>query len=456
MADRIDVQGMWWLPEDKEHKVAGWFTWDQDTGGDLRLQGQLRPARWDDNVLPDGTVQKVRRGRTRTRSELTYPIVHGQVNRKAFTLLDCFSTNVTNHFPSDSTTEKVHVDRVLEAPVLFTDYDDLRFDRSHIAVRHLTGWVGLSGLSRPSEARAPGSDNLFSVLEAAFLPRLEARHGEGSVSLSQSLRETGDHVHTIGVEQTWALMFKYPTARPLDSLIDTASDIQDLVSIAVGLTADFEGVTFEHPDIPLLSLAGTQIGDSRAQVNYYARWSNRSDNPEPVKRHDMYFSFEAFGGIEGIGRWLTVAKNYRTELGRVMATRYSRSMYLEDRIMNVCAALESFDTVRRSTGREKVNFVDHIMESMAFAGKPFGDLLTTNPDEWARKAKNLRHDLAHHRERLRMNTSDAAYGMSEQLFWLFALCMLRLAEAPEAVYVSIANHANFRWLIELATEDTAL
>jgi hypothetical protein len=65
----------------------------------------------------------------------------------------------------------------------------------------------------------------------------------------------------------------------------------------------------------------------------------------------MYFTFDDIGGIDGVQRWLEVASAHRTELGRVMATRYGTDMYLEDRIMNVCAALDSLDKQRRNTGK---------------------------------------------------------------------------------------------------------
>lgn len=451
MADPLDIQGLWWLPDDRDHKVPGWFTWSPDCGGDLRLLGQFRPDTWEDNVLPDGTVQKVKRARARTRRDLTYALVHGQVGNKNYTLLDGISITRRGHLPSDMPTERVHIDRVLEATAWFTDINDLRFDRAHIDLRHLTAWVGHTGLT-VEHPEPPGTDDAFAVITAKCLPRLETPHQDGTVSLSQSLLGTGDHLHTAAIEQRWRLRLAYSNGRSLDFFADVASDIQDLVSIAAGKTADFENVTLEHPDVPLLSLAGTQIGDARAKVTHYARWSNRSEPTDPVRRHELYFNFDDFDGVDGLQRWLEVAQTYHTELGRVMATRYSHSIYLEDRLMNVCAALESFDKVRRETGSADVYYVDRLKECIAYAGTPFANLIVTETDSWATKVKDLRHDLAHHRDRFRMNVSDAEHVLSEQLFWLFAICILRLAGAPDAVFESIARHSKTRWVSEQAEE----
>jgi hypothetical protein len=76
-----------------------------------------------------------------------------------------------------------------------------------------------------------------------------------------------------------------------------------------------------HPKLPALSLTATPFGDMRHDVAYRVRWSNRLAPREPVKVHDMYFTFDDLGGIAGVGQWLAVALDYRTELGRVMATR---------------------------------------------------------------------------------------------------------------------------------------
>lgn len=134
-----------------------------------------------------------------------------------------------------------------------------------------------------------------------------------------------------------------------------------------------------------------------------------------------------------------------------MATRYSHTMFVEDRIMNLCAALDSFDTVRRHTN-QYVDFAVHITECIALAGQPFLDLIVDDPGDWANMVKEVRHDLAHHRDRFRRDGTVGEHLTSEQLFWLFALCMLRVTEAPEAVFDSISSHGQIQWLIEQASQ----
>jgi hypothetical protein len=138
-----------------------------------------------------------------------------------------------------------------------------------------------------------GSDeDLFAVVTARILSPLTTEHDGVNIRLTQGVSGTGDHVHDLGVTQWWSRRLHKSETEPLDTLLDIASDFQDLLSIAVGRTAQFEKVVLHHPELPALSLAGTPLGDMRHDITYYAQWSNRSAPGEPVKAHDMYFTFD--------------------------------------------------------------------------------------------------------------------------------------------------------------------
>ncbi|NYI70808.1 hypothetical protein GGQ54_001368 [Naumannella cuiyingiana] len=447
MTESFDCQGRWWLPEHQDHKVFGTFRWDPASGGTLELQGELTPIVVRDNLLPDGTVQRYRERPATVRHE--YAIIRGQVERKAYTLLDSFQLSL-RELDLDDSIQRVHVNRLLEG-AWYDDPSELVADRVVIDLRHLTGWVKQSGLSTDHPRHEAVDDDRFSIVTARILPTLTVAHGDTSVRLFQSLSEKGDHVFDLGIAQHWSLSLVRDEPWPVASFIDIASDIQDLISIAVGKTANFDRVSLQHPALPKLSLAGTPLGDWREDITYHAQWFNRTEPCDPVKAHDMYFTLEDLGGMAGIGRWLDIASRYRTELSRVMATRYSASMFLEDRIMNISAALDSFDKVRRRTGDAKVNYVDRVLKCIDLAGEPFTNLIASNEREWAKFVKEARHDIAHHRQRFRLDGTVGENLLAEQLYWLFVICILRSADAPPAVFHRISEHAQVRWLVAQAT-----
>jgi hypothetical protein len=455
MTDELEAMGTWWLPGQDKHKVPGRLIWNSDSGGELELLGQLRPDEWEDHKLPDGSVQRVRSKRADTTADLSYAVIHGQVGElRALTLMNCFSTWRQVSFGEDSfTQEKIDVPRVLESSAWFLDLDEVAFDRAAVDLRHLTGWINRSGIT-VSNPFLEGEPERFAVVEARRLDDIKVPCGDGIVSFVQMLSGDGDRLHSSGVEQRWQLRIAFSAQQSVDQLASIASDVQDLVSIAAGSTADFERVAFEHPDVPLGSLAGPGKRDLRDEVIYRARWSNRSKVLKTVRQNDFYFSFDDFGGSDGLQRWLNLVPSFRTELRRVMATRYNGEMFIEDRVMNTCAALDSFDKVRRNTGKD-VNFVDRIKESVAFVGEPIRELLPSDTNAWADVVRDVRHDLAHHKDRFRNNKVQIDHLLSEQLFWLFVFGMLRLAETPQGTFESIARHRQIRWLAEQAGVATA-
>jgi ApeA N-terminal domain 1 len=445
MMEPLILQGRWWLPDSKGHKVFGTLTWDANDGGTLHLQDELRPIVWLDNVLANGSVQKYRADAGET-TQRTYPLIFGWVDHCAYTLLDSFRLSA-HEYDMEERVERVHVNRFLQG-AWFDDPDGLRVDRLVIDMRHLTSWVDHSGLAVTWPQVEGIEADVFAVVTAKTLPPFTTEQDGVEIRLTQGLSGTGDHVHSVGVTEWWSLRLHKSEIEPLNTFLDIASDFQDLLSIAVGHTAQFEKVVMHHPELPALSHAGTPLGNMRQDITYYAPWSNRSAPREPVKKHDMYFTFDDLGGIDGVRRWLTVAADYRTELGRVMATRYREGMVLEDRIMNVSAALDSFDKHRR--GDDNTRYLERISQCIELAGRPFLDLIAQDPARWAKSVKETRNDLAHHLERFRAEGSVGDHILVEQLFWLFTICMLRIAQAPDAVYEAISNHAQIGWLRERA------
>ena len=444
MSGSIDALGEWWLPGNDALKVPGRLVWNSDSGGTLQLLGHLRPDQWSEQLLPDGTTQFVR-ARRADKSDLNYPYIHGQVSQKRFTLLDCFVTRRVESVGGEQTSENVHVNRLLESSEWFDADDDLCFDRMAIQIRHLTSWIGRSGITT-EYPDIEGSGNEFSVLRAGKLQPLEIARTADSLSFVQVLEVEGDGLHERVTKQRWDLEISSFEVQPASEFIDVASDIQDLISIAAGKTADLEWTKFEHPKAPMRALSGVKIQTLRDEVIYRAMWSAKSEDLEPVKTTERYFSFDDFDGAAGVDRWLNVAQEYRTEIGRVMATRYSQSMYLEDKIMNICAALDSFDKVRRQTGGSDVYFVDRIAESVSFSSGLIPGLLPEDTNQWAKEVKNMRHDLAHHRDRFRSGATGVSHILVEQLYWLFITCILRLADAPQTTFDAISRHKNIRWL----------
>ncbi|MBA2444198.1 MAG: hypothetical protein H0V49_02575 [Nocardioidaceae bacterium] len=447
----LDVLGKWWLPGHEGHRVTGRLTWDVVEGGTLEMLGELRPIALKDNVLPDGSVQKYREPLTKVDQQ--YPMILGEVDDEGYTLLGSWSLNGRGFHRLREHRERVCVNGVLVG-AWYTDGDDLQADRAVFDIRHLTTWVDDSGV-KTTYPRVEGEPNgPWAIVTAKHRRTRKIGHGDLTVKLWHHFDWTGDGEWTHGIAESWKLTVESKTMSDVDALTNVAVDVRALVTIAAGKSAEIEKVVLQHPAVA--STIGSPPRSIREDISYYSRWSHRAAEEPPARRQDLYFDLMTFGGIRGLGRWLTVARKYPTELRRVMATRYTGDMYVEDRIMNTCAALESFDgTRRRNRRREDVEFADRITACVKFAPPQLSALLVEDMTTWVAAVVRVRNQVAHHGHVFRETGTAGEHLLAEQLYWLFVMCMLRVSGAPDAVFDSIGCHGQIRWLTEQARERPA-
>ncbi|GAB2767526.1 hypothetical protein GCM10027020_20360 [Nocardioides salsibiostraticola] len=464
--DCLDFLAYWWLPERPERRVPGRLAWDPDSGGDLQLMGELREPEILDNHLPDGGIQKYRAGPNKL--DQCYPVIHGSHLTKsgreeAYTLLHSLSLNNVGFHGLEELPEHITAGAVLHG-AWYTDPADIEADRAIFDLRHLSTWVDTTGLETKFPRLEGDLDGPYAVIKGNRRPAFSTIHEGATVELSQELKHIGDHDHTSGIQQTWRLVISIEPMGELERFTNIATDIRALVTIAAGKTADIESAVLQHPKLHKHKLDGTPVPAFRDNITYLSRWAHRGNDAATIRSHELYFSLEQFGGPESIQRWLQTAHTYRTELRRVMATRYTDTMYLEDRIMNTCAALERFDKERRPSapkvrhgtrGLEDPWFVDRIEECILYAGPEFKQLIVEDPKAWAEIVRQARNQLAHHDDPFRTTGQVGEYVLAEQAYWLFVLCMLRASGAPGATFESIGKHPHVRWLRSQAEERLA-
>lgn len=444
MNDPIDVQGMWWLPESPAHKVPGWLRYNVHDGGELRLSGSLRPPEWIVNERDGKIVQRYIAGPT--DEQRIYPRIHGQSGRRLFHLEDCFQTSIAHRLcREDDSAERVHVNWLLTG-AWFDGEGQVEFDKAIVRYQHLTDWVGHSGLE--TDYFNPDPSAPFARATARSLPAFRATIQEGcDLLVWQELSTDGDGRNDLILNQRWTLTLSATGTRALDFFTDRVRDFQDLLTIATGTIANIDNFDFTHHDVPLTNLGGEPVGQIQERLGYHSRWSHRDENRDRLNPHAMVFTFDDVGGIEGVRRWMQFANSYRSELSRVMATRYNNHMFLEDRVTNCVAALESFDRTRRGAPHGTTILRERLRECVEFAGFPFTDLLgEESVDDWTARAKNHRNTLDHHLDAFRNDTGIVERELGEQLFWLAALCFLRAADAPDIVFERARRHSTFRWL----------
>lgn len=225
----------------------------------------------------------------------------------------------------------------------------------------------------------------------------------------------------------------------LEDVLDVASDLQDLVSIGTNRTAAYEHVHLYDSDI---GLGSKKDGRYAPPAKLFLPWLAQPDADKSAPHQsDMAFTFEDINGMNGLANWLTAAAKYRSMLGHVMTTRYVK-MLVDVKLIFRIAALNGL--FREWKGYE-CNLRTVLTKLTALAGDPFAELVH-DIDAWCERATKERTNLAHHYGRPAHSNSADMYFTAESAYWLFVLCMLRLAEAPEAVFDRVVTCPQFKWL----------
>ncbi len=428
--EAFEVQGEWWLPEAADRPITG--TLKFDSRAELTLTQSLRSILDEaERTEQDGTVTISHSMASMTKAG-TYPRIHGDVNGFEYTLEDCFRLEGSLF----ARPETIHVNSVLKG-VRVPAGQAPSGDGVSVRLRYLTYWVSGPHIGEEwRRVQGGGRMNGFT-LDAEDLPEERATLDSGAeVILNHRVGVTGDGIRERVLWQQFEFRVNTPELQPIEDLMDRVGDLQGLVSIATARTAEFDGLWFWHPDV-------TDRGRP-ASIEYYARWNARDSSTEPEKlhQHEMFFSYPQFGGIDGIRRWMNSATVHGAALSRVIASRFTREMFVSDRLLNRAAALEAFDRVKYP---KREHFQGRMSRCAALAGEPF-ERLVGDLDAWLDVIRDDRDDVAHHLGRRSRDDAPDQYFLAESLYWLFALCMLRHCSAPAAVFDRIKEHQHMIWL----------
>jgi len=263
----------------------------------------------------------------------------------------------------------------------------------------------------------------------------------GTLKVVQHLGTKGDGIAVRSITRDFVARFDTESVRPWRELIRSVVEFRDVVSLAMDRVACIEAVSLFHPDL----VEGRPNGPAhRRTIDVFAQWSDRAARVEPkdLVSSEVLFHYQVIGA-DGLGQLLDTAARYRDELRRVSATRSGRTMYNSDRLLNCCAAVESFDRRRLGPGRR--GFKKRIGTCVSLAGEPFARLVD-DTQEWLDLLKQRRDDVAHHLESLDEADAYTDLLMADSTYLLFALCFLREASMPSTVFDLVEKNRRVNWL----------
>lgn len=418
----LEVHGEFWLPGADDKKVPGILTFSTEEGGSLKLFGSF-------------TQEDLHSDEARTKD---YSRILGEDDKTGYTLDSCLRTRERQTLGRGAR-QSFYVGQVIK-DVWFARDEAIEAEMVDVEIDHLLTWTKITGITNEwttdqehggtvTERRIVGMQQEPRTVELPF-GRLELRH---------VVRPPMGDMTGLRMSQDVFARFDFEGLRPLTEAIDHASELQDLVSIATQRPAAFGGILLHQEAWNRQTPKGRTV---RRPVQLYSEWRVTADLKKASRRDDFLFTFEEFGGIEGVGRWMRVAETYRELLGRMMMTRYAKESTVQDVVVSRVATLEGFD--RQRFGGNQTKLLTRLKRLAGHAGAPFERLVGADKvTAWCTKAKDYRHDIAHHLARFPGVDGAEMHYVGQGAYWLFVLCLLREAEAPEAVFDRLVQSQRF-------------
>lgn len=415
--DSLDVEGVFHSVADPDREIAGRLTFNPVEGGRLRLIGHS----FDIMPIGLGISEAVR--------------FNGTTTSDSYTLDGCYPT--ANSYRFDRLPDVVFYVPLIVSTLLFEKDEPLDFSSIQVSLRHLEPWIMSKRISHASFSSA-GSDQQddslgYSSVSAQHPPVDSSQLDGGELSLCFAYDILGDEFTSMTLSQRAIVEF-VPT-RPLDlhELLEVTGPIQQILTIAADNPAVYTDIRFEHPDLANFREEDPTI-DDHAKLFTRMRGTGLGGDTAGVAPDKMLFSYADIGGIDGLVRWIRLAKRYRVVLNPLLGHKYQTASFVGNRLGDATGAADSFYLIRYGAEPGAAKSLRRRLVALAQrAGSTFCRIVG-NPEDWATHVKNARTEIVHAGERDNPRYDDQAYGaFARSVYLVLVLCFLRELEVSEQV-----------------------
>ena len=412
------MEGQFWLASRPANKVGGRLSLGGENGIKLALLGSFH-----DDEVDVGSAERF--------------IIQGIAGHSALTLDSCFLLSSVMNWPGIDQ-ETYHVPVVLEG----AHYDEGEvptFNKLYLRLQHLRGWVGRSGIKRENPHPDRGRTLTVTCTEPSPL-LIQTDFGELSLSFPYS---ASFQRFEFKIEESCRLALSFNNPQSLERIVELCSRLQDLVTIGVDAPATIVSVSVADPSLTTESPSG-EVDHQPIKLHTHYRGSHSPESKEVLHPPKMMFTFEDIRGLQGIVKWLETSDKFKPVIDSLLSHWYIPRMYTENRFFNAIVAAETLETIR--LGKQNISFHKALTSLTSEAGSTFAALVG-NVDIWIKRVVRARHNNVVHRG-LRERESPNLWLLSESVYFLVVLCLLRRCGVPEGAFSRLQRNPRFRWLTE--------
>ena len=401
----LDAVGSFWPANRPDRRLAGRLTFDPHDGGRLKLVGSFHDQR---EVIAkaaaraDGTVS----GGLSELLGLDAPAIQvfGETTEGAVTLNDCLGA-----------LDSYHVHWVLSGA--HVPESDQRFPTADFSVPEFAAWSGKTGLGISPVFQEDSRQVKEIQIRYRPVPKAAVDLPQGQLVLHVPWRVQGDHRVETSVEQGCDLEICFAEPTSIGDVLQVHHALEALMSIAVAAP---------------MRVGETRVTTtSRHSLQVHARRvgaGSHSDRPSRIRRGEILFTYSQLGELNGVGRWLTMSKKFWPAIAALMARWDAPDLHPELRFFSMVTAAEAYERVRLN--QQNVNLKRALKKLAEKAGPPFQSTVG-DVNGWATRVVRTRTEHVVHRGLRGDPHGELLYWLTEALYVLVVLCLLRECGVPE-------------------------
>ncbi len=420
---KLDVEGLFWRPEEPERKIAGHLRFDPADGATLSL---VEPMRFS---TTGGPIADLLAGGSDAGDTAR---LLGVTGSHVLTLDGCLLMLAEDSLGPNLMIQRYRVTTVLTGVHLGRE-EPMSFTRASVALSNLASWVGRSGLGVDPVSAEDSEKPSGLRLTYQQVPAIETDTDDGSIAVRFPWRCKYNPFGKSMIEHECVFECRFREPQPLGKLMEVCQGLRNLVTICVQAPSAILDAKLTH-------------ANAERPVDWYTEWIGAGSPKEKtiVERPKMAFTCDDIGGLDGIRAWLKLANRYSVVIALLVSHWYAPPLYEEQRYFNAIVAVESLIRIRK---QKKINLKKDLIDLAGELETLFVPLVG-DPAKWAGKVVRTRNDYVVHPGRRGSGDGYRMYLLSESIYLFVVLSLFLECGVAEKSLKNILNHGHYKWLAE--------
>ena len=440
--DALDIEGVFWLAQNPDDNAAGHLTFDAQNGVELNLIGSIRDV---NKIMARRAGQRVSIANKDFLGARDNSVrIYGSTTKGPVTIEDCSFVGGSFPFggPQRIPHEKYDGRAVFLGEHLSSDTAPLEFAGIKVSIRNLEYWVSKSGIRVVFNQENDCDKARLKGIDIDLPDNLAATTSTEEFKFSFEGKLHGDRIVQTIVDQKCHFSLLPTEPRSYESLLKACTSLQDLVTIGLDEPSVITAVSLR---MPRSNASGDSDQGSSDWIRLYAKVLGSDIQPRKKSINDFntIFTFDNIDGMAGVVQWMSVANRFDAVIGSLMRHWYIPSMYAQDRFFNSVVSAEALARIR--TQEQNVNLRIELSELARMAGDVFSSIVG-DVDSWSRNVVRVRDNNIVHIGLRKNIDSSRLYFLSESLYFLVVICLLRECGVPDEALAGIRSRERFHRL----------